>query len=893
MRPLARLVRRLVPVDWRETVERDLAEEASRRTRTNAGAEFWIVWHTLRIGVGLRWHRGRTAAGLSGAGIARADAPLNPVHDRRRHFRAALTVTHDAWRALRHSPSTTGFGILILTVAIAAATVTFSVVDAIVLRSLPFANGDRIVMFGRDVSHVHSRPEFVAWREQADAFGAIAALEGAGALVQLSPGAEFPYGRAVAASASLFDVLQVQPHLGRLFTVENEASGRDGVAVISYELWQREFGADPDAIGQTLRLVHLVGLGTGGVSETVLFKTILGVMPAGFTYPLDGSRRHVWIPLVPRTPVRADSRSLTVLGRLRDGAAVDEAQVQLATIKAAVAAGHGVTLRGDGQPRLLSLQDYLIGAAKGSMLLVLMAAGLLMLVACVNVAHLMLARTTARTRALAVRASLGASSRRLGAVLLGESLLLALTAAAGGIVLAHWGVDVAKAVLPADTFRADTIAIDLRVLAVAIAIAVGSGLVFGIVPAWQAARVHPASLLNAGPAVTSGNGRWRATFLTAEVTLAAALLVVSTMFVGSFIRVVRTDLGFARSELLVVDVQEVRHETTTILESLRQTPGVTAVAESAGVPPLLVAADQVGSYSITRWQLSREGSAGFSSGSIEPMVYRVSPDYFRTTGIPVRRGRVFVAGDSAHPVAVVDERTAAFLFPDDAHAVGRLLPAAGSSPALRILGVVAAVSTDGPEMGRGAQIYLPKEPSSAGTTHLLIRTAAPVHVAAPNIHAALERALPAGVAVPPLRSLDDAFRELTTGRRANATIMSLLGVMVLLIASAGVYAVMASTVAQQQRELGVRVALGATRARIIRSVLGRAALYLAVGLAAGLAVGWALSTLFAAMLFEVQPGDASIYAIVGALLLTAGLVAALQPAVRAARVDPIRSLRAE
>ncbi len=795
---------------------------------------------------------------------------------------------HDAWRALRTGAGSTAFSVLILTGAIAVATVTFSVVDAVVLRSLPFPDSDRIVTFGPDEKHVYSGPVALALRDRADTFAAVAAILWPGPLVH-RPLADGFYGRAVYSTASLFDVLQVRPLHGRLFTVENEVSGRDAVAVIGHDLWQRAFGGDPAVIGRSLRLGRPV-FRAQGPREGKLVE-IIGVLPQRFTYPLD-DQPQVWVPLVVPSGERVDSNYLSVVGRLREGATIQEASAQVANIRASVRAGAPYPLRGQWQPTLVPLLDRFVGDVKGSMLLVLLAAGLLMVIACVNVANLMLARAVDRARVLAVCASLGATPRQLGATLLAESLMLSLTAAAFGILLAYWGVDLAKAVLPAGIFRADTIAVDRRVLAAAVAAAVAAGVFFGLVPAWHAARVRPGSLLNNGsPSITPGHRRWRGLFLVAEIALVGAMLMVSTLFVASFVRIVGADLGFRRTGLLAVNLEDHWSSSMPLVDALRTIPGVASVAASSSPPPLLIAAYR-GSYSIMGVRLSRPGDDTNSQGSIEPTVARVSPGYFETAGIAVVQGRGFDETDTGRDVAIIDEQTASFLFPDRS-AVGASLPPVGTAAPLQIIGVARPVVTDGPDAGAGAQMYRPMARETDRAPFVLIRLSHRAANVIPVIQAAVQNVLPPGAAVPPIRSLDDAFRLVTAGRRANATMMSAFGLVVLLIGAAGVYAVMASIVARHQRELGVRVALGATPGRIVRGVLTSAATHLAVGLGIGLAAGRALSSLFASMLFQVQPTDISIYLIVAALLIGAGFLAALRPALRAARVDPMLTLRAD
>ena len=799
-------------------------------------------------------------------------------------------VIRDAWRALRSAPRSTAFSLLILTSAVAWATVTFSVVDAVVLRSLPFENSDRLVILGphRPYIRVHSALEFEGWRDRTDVFAALAATS-VGPMAHVPSEAGVTRTRAWETTAGLFDVLRVRPVVGRVFTAENEVAGRNAVAVISYRLWQRSFGGDPNIVGKSIHLAN-----PRRPEEAAGLVEIIGVVPDTFNYPPD-IQPSLWIPhVVGGLHGRGgDTRYLRVIGRLRDGVTMERAQSQVESVTASVAAENGFELRGDWRPVLASFYDTLVDDVRGWMLLVLWAAGLVMVVACVNVANLMLARSAQRARELAVRASLGASPRQLGVGLLIESLMVSLSAAAFGSLLAYWGLDVAKAALPYGIPRARDIALDMRVLVVTVSAAVAAGVFFGIVPAWHAARVQPGSLLNhGGHAVTQGQGRWRAVFVVAEVALVAALLVISTMFAASFVRVVRADLGFARSDVLAFGIDGYKGSTSPIVEALRGTPGIASVAELSGSPPLVLSA-YPGSYSIVTHRLERPPGSASSGGVIQPTTYWVSPEYFATAGLQVLRGRTFTEADASERVAIIDERVAGFLFADGQDPIGALVSSDSTSPPLTVVGIVRAVRADGPESAAGAQMYLPKASGASGTSHYLMRTSRQVAEVIPAIQASLRRALPAEVPLPPIRSLEEAFRLITAGRRANATLMSMFGVVALLIGAAGVYAVMASSVAQQQRELGVRIALGATPGQITRGVLSRAVAYLAGGLVIGLLAGRALSEFFESLLFEVRSGDLSIYAIVAALLLTVGLAAALAPALRAARVDPLVTLRRE
>ncbi|MDF2776453.1 MAG: macrolide transporter ATP-binding/permease protein, partial [Geminicoccaceae bacterium] len=749
-----------------------------------------------------------------------------------------VTVLRDAWRSLRSAPGTTAFAAIILTAGIAVATITFSVVDAVILRSLPFEDSERVVVVGPHQPHVrtYSSADFRAWRHRTDAFTALAATT-VGPVAHVPSDSGVAYVRAWETSASLFDVLRVRPVVGRAFTAGDEVAGRNQVAVIGYRVWQHNFGGDPGIIGRSIRV------GDRKQPEQAASSVeIIGVMPRGFTYPLD-IRPQVWIPhVIGGSTSPTSGNYLRVIGRLSEGRTISEAQVQVDAINASVAAAQGMERREDRRPVLVSYYDTLVDDVKGWMLLVLWAVVLVMLVACVNVANLLLARSARRARELAVRASLGATPGQLAVGLIAESLMLSVGAAVLGIMLAWWGVDMAKAALPGGIPRAGDITIDLRVLVVTLAAAIATGLFFGVVPAWQAARVQPGSLLSDGVVTaTPGRGRWRATFVVIEVALVSALLVVSTLFVASFVRVVRADLGFERSDVAAIELEGFRGSTTPVLEALADTPGVVSVAELSGTSPLIMAA-YGGTQTIVQVRAVDQPDTGLTVAST---TYRVSSGYFATAGIHLLRGRTFSDADALAPVAILDELATRVLFADGRDPIGARVSLGPTQPALTVVGVVRTVSPGGPERASGTQLYLPKPPGSGGTSQFIVRTSGQAAVNAAAIQASLARVLPAGGPPPTIRSLEDAFRLITAGRRANAALMFVFGLVVLLIGAAGVYAVMASVVAQQQRELGVRIALGASRGRIARDVLARAGAYLATGLTAGLLAGRALSGLFA------------------------------------------------
>jgi predicted permease len=489
-------------------------------------------------------------------------------------------------------------------------------------------------------------------------------------------------------------------------------------------------------------------------------------------------------------------------------------------------------------------------------------------------------RPARRARAVRFRAPRGAGPRALVAMLIVESLLLSLAAAGLSLLVAVWGIGVARAWLPEGIARTAGIALDMRVFAAALAGAVLTGLFFGAVPALQASRIDLATVLKEGVATVTGvRQRWRTAFLVAEVAFVSVLMVATTLFVSSFIQIVRADLGFDRTNLVAIEFsRRPAADPEALLQALRSTPGVASVAAfSSGRAPLLA-----GSASTT----VQAPGAPPGAEPVQVEFRRVSGAYFDVAGIPVIRGRVFDgATDTAGgPVVIIDETLAAQVF-GDRDPIGAAIDVRGEPST--VIGVVRNVRLGGPERTSGPQLYATTDTWRGA--HYLVRTGRPADQVVAGIRHSLAPAVEERYVN--VRLLESVFRDLTADRRFNATLMSIFGALALFIGAAGVYGVMASMVAQRTKEIGVRVALGATAGRVTREVLGQTGRYLLVGLVIGLPIAMATSRMFAALLYEVQPTDAFVYVVVSAILLVVGLAAALIPARRAARVDPGHAMR--
>jgi predicted permease len=793
-----------------------------------------------------------------------------------------------AVRGLRHAPMFTVIALTVLTLGIGATTTIFSVVDAVVLRALPFPDADRLVavseMEGATIGNVAPQ-NFVDWTAQQRVFASLAAVGYSGITLKGDDAAEPETLVGQVVTANFFETMKTPPLLGRPFTADNERDGHAWVAVISYRLWQRRFGGAPDVIGRQLP-------GPLGTFQ------IVGVMPPGFSYPV-GAREatDVWTPLVipNRDRVRGHEYGyyLHVIGRLRDEVTVDAAQAQMDQIAARLKQDAPSWYR---PIRVQPLHAFITGPARTWMLLLLGVVVCVLLIACVNLATLMLVRATTRSHELGIRSALGASRWDLGRALLVESLVLSLAGAAIGVLAARLGVEILRAALPVDVPRVAAIAVNGRVLVMTVATALLTGLAVGLAPVWHLARRISPSLRDRarGHTVSGEQQRLRSVFLVTEIALAAMLVVGAGLFLASFARVSLVDLGVDTRDVLTVRVrpyvgawnaEQAQRENggllTSILQDVQGVPGVeTAALVADGLPFRgdLRTAD----FSIPGRTLP-ERLTDIDRNQI-------SPDYFRVLRVPLRRGRLFTDADrqGAEPVVILNEEAARIYFPNE-DPLGQIVSFQGTR---RVVGIVGNIRHDGPETNWRREGFVPIAQSPTIAATLVLRTSRSIADVLPPIKTAIRSRFP-DLALPDIEMLGDYVRQLTAQRRVNMLLLGLFGVLGLAIAAVGLYGVMAYLVTQRTPEIGIRMALGAQPSTILRSVLVRALRQLAAGLAIGLAASWLLSTLVKDFLFRIEPHDVRIYAAAVIVLLLAGLAAALLPARRAARVDPLIALRLE
>ena len=795
-----------------------------------------------------------------------------------------------AVRSLRATPTFTIVALVVLTLGIGATTAIFSVVDGVALRGVPFPRGNRLVIVteprlsGRGATTV-APPDFEEWRREQTTFEGLAASQGSRDFVWRDHGANETL-RASLVTASLFRVLRASPAIGRVFTAQDEVPGNERVVVLSDAFWRRRFGADPQVIGRTMMFE------TGD-------RVIVGVMPASFMFPISAARpMDLWAPWAPGAGDlehgKAQSYNLTVVGRLKDLASIAQAQADLDRIMSRVKAQYAAVL-GDRVARVASFQDSIVGSAKSWMLMLLGSVTFVLLIACVNVANLMLARASARSRDVAVRSALGASRWRIIRGLLAESLVLSATGTALGVGLAIWCVEVLRASLPANLPRVDEIAVNYRVL-LAAAIA-AMAVTVGITPIWQSSpSALGASLRESGRSGGAGMSRQRVrtTLLVAEVALAAILLVGSGLFISSFVRLLRVDLGFDLDNVLSVDLvsrkladadmPRTSATVTAVVEQVRRVPGIESVALAWGTQPLVTGND--------RTSVTVPGQPTFDQPDDLADEKYITPDYFNVLRVPLVRGRIFTDLDvapGAPPSVILNDIAAARYF-GAANPIGITVVAQGSRV---VVGVVRSVRLQGPEADMRPEVYVPlnwQHAFGSPLVTLMMRTTRDPGTFVPTIRAAIHTAAP-DLVIPDLQTYDERFDRIVAQRKFNMIVLALFGLLAIAIAAAGIYGVMAYLVEQRTQEIGVRMALGAEPSRVAGMVLMRATMYMTFGLAMGLAGGWLLSRFVQAFLFQLDAHDPVVYLSVAVLLVATGLLASFIPARRAARIDPVTALR--
>jgi putative ABC transport system permease protein len=788
-------------------------------------------------------------------------------------------------RTLWKRPGFTLVAVLTLALGIGANTAIFSVVNAVLLKPLPYRDPARLVQVWEHKAReggeqdTISPQNFEDWRAQSSSFEAMSAYEYESFVLTGAGEPERVVG--IKASSAFVDVLGVRPALGRGFLPGEDAPGAGRVAVLSERLWRRRFGGRADALGQSVTL--------NGLSHTVV-----GVMPADFSFP--SPRLDVWVPSVDLSRPRGDHFMFGV-ARLKDGVSLGQAQGELDVIARRLGEQYPDTNR-NGGVLLVPLQEELVGGARTALLVLLGAVLFMLLIACVNVANLLLARSAARRREFAVRAALGASRTRLVRQLLTESMLLSLAGGGVGFLLAVWGVDLILAAGAGAIPRASEVGVDSRAFFFTLAASALTGLLFGLAPAlnFSAPDVNGA-LKEGGRGASAGRrqARSQGALVVAEIALALVLLVGGGLLLKSYARLRGVDPGFDAGRVLTarLDLPEVRYGERAsqadfarrALERLRALPGV----EAAGV---------VNDLPLSGSRSSRSFDLDGREQSPTPQAdYRkASPDYFRAAGIRLVRGRGFNEADdeAAPPVAVINEACARRYFAGEEPLGRRLIYSDGHGGQLKreVVGVVADVKHESLAAQREPEVYVPFAQHPQGSMFFALRTAAdPQALAAPLRKAVLE--LDGDLPVYSVMTMQQRVDSSVAPQRFNALLVAVFACAALLLAGVGVFGVMSFLVAERTHEIGVRLALGAGRADILRLVAGRGLRLALAGVALGIPVALALTRAMTRLLYEVTASDPLVFAGIALLLTSVALLACLVPARRATKVDPMVALRYE
>ncbi|HET7620841.1 MAG TPA: ABC transporter permease [Gemmatimonadaceae bacterium] len=805
-----------------------------------------------------------------------------------------LQDARHALRALRRSPGFTAVAVLTLALGIGATTTIFGIVNAVVLRPLPFHDPDRLVRVWEVNPHggdfLTSDATYLDLRERNRSFLEMAAFSDTKRSLVLTDGCapnatacEPVRIQSAAVTSSLFPLLGVAPALGRAFTTTEDRPGGDNrVALIGHDLWARRFGSDPALVGRDVTLDDRI-------------YTVVGIMPDSFAFP---NPAELWVPLVLDPARDRDEHDLTVIGRLGPGIALDRASTDLRRVAEGIGTEHPRTNAG-WRIRLASFADWIIGPRLERAVFVLFGAvGFLLLMACANIANLLIARGSARQAEIGIRAALGASRARLTRQLLTESILLGLLGAAVGLGIASWSIALVRTLGPADIPRLRDVGMDSRVLVFTLLLALLTSVIFGLVPAMRVSRadLHPALEHGTHRTTSRGRARVRSILVVVQVALAMMLLVGAGLMFGSFLRLQAVPTGYDASNVLTVplelpDERYSEQQRTAFFDDVRTSiagiPGVQYVGATSTDP-------------LRQWGLSNDvtpedRAADAPAGGFMQAGWRsVTPGYFRAMGIPLLQGRVLTESDgagSAQPV-VITRSMASRLWPGQ-DAIGKRLFWGGTDGNPHtVVGVVGDIRDVQLDAEPGPIMFLPYHEAPLPGMTLVIRTAgssSSVVAAIRSAISAADRQLP----LPEISSISENRAAAVAEPRFRMLLLTGFAAAALLLAMLGVYGVMAFAVTQRTREIGVRIALGAQARRVFALVLEQGMVLAGLGVLVGLGGALALTRVLQSLLFGISATDPVVLIVVAILLGAVTMIGAYLPARRAARIDPIVALREE
>ncbi len=810
-----------------------------------------------------------------------------------------------AARMLLKNPAFSFIAVIALALGIGANTAIFSVVSAVLLRPLPYPQPEQIVaVWAKDSKNINGRapfsyPDFADVRAQNQVFTAMAGYDDLDMTVT-DQSAEAAHLHGMLVTSDLFRVLGMNPLLGRGFTANDDKPGVR-VVVISHELWQRRFGGAGNILEKTITL-----------NETPY--QIIGVMPQAFRFPIEKTPAVFWTSFATQFEAPAGSTETTAsergfhylhaVARLKPGLTSDQAQANVGTILSALAKQYPDTNTRFSSSIVTSLLADLTSDVRPALLVLLAAAGCVLLIACVNVANLLLARATSRAKEMGIRSALGASRSRIFRQLLTESALLSIVGGAAGSLLAVWGTAGLAALLPRNFPRGDEISPDLRVLAFTALVSLLTGVLFGFAPAWRVSRPDVVTALNEsgrGSSETARGRRLRGILVTAEMVLAFVLLVGAGLLMRSFWQLQKVSLGFDPRNVMTATVSlpegdngpQILARNTQFYEQLMDranaVPGARSVAAITPLP--LSGADWTTGYDIT-------GRPTAKADRAPSAVRLVTPGYFSTMGIPLKKGRDFDLRDKleAPGVVIVNEALVRQSFPNEDPIGKRITPQVSLDPRepveREIIGVVGDVKARKLTGENRPELYIPHTQAPSGTMTLVARTQMEPQVILPSLRKAVE-GLNKDLPLYETRTMEQYLASAVAQPRLNMMLLVVFAGVAIVLTAVGIYGVMAYSVAQRTQEIGIRMALGAQRFDVLRLIVGQGARLVALAMVLGVAAALAAAKLIASLLFGVAATDLPTLMSVAFLLTLIALAACWLPARRASGIDPITALRTE
>jgi putative ABC transport system permease protein len=805
-----------------------------------------------------------------------------------------LQDLHYSLRTFRKQPGFAIVALVTLALGIGANTAVFGIVDGVLLRPLPYADPDRVVVLWSHWKNWTktwlSEPELADYRGLAQTLDHVAGF--AATSFNLTGSGDPIRVRAAQVQVDVFAALGARPIAGRVFNPDEDRPGAAHVVVLGEGLWRSQFGSDPSVIGRTIQLDA-----TGYL--------VLGILPSALRLPIDYGTRattDLWVPLAvgPPDPQQRGNHGLNAIARLRPGVSLRRAQAEVETITRGFLRDYPNQYDSEFGLTLVTAPVEVFGDVRPALLLLLLAVGAVLLVACANVANLLLARSEARQKEIAIRAVLGAGRGRIVRQLLTESLLLSAAGAVAGVVLAHGLMRTLVAVDPLKIPRVQELGLDARVLAFTTAVAVITAALFGIIPAWQAARADLQPALKEGGRESRTTTGWlRRALVVGEIAVSVALVAAALLLTRSFARLLAVDGGFNAAHVLTLrtslpattyqDAPAMVRTYAEIGRRLRDSPGIDAAGAVTGLPLRSTRGD---------WGIRLEGDAsGDRTKAADWQV--VTPGYFEALGTPVRAGRTFTGADAADslPVIVINESMARTFWPGQ-DPIGRRLRMGGDSRWLTIVGVVADVRHRGLDEPVRTEMYRPHTQFRYGgtggtavtTMTWVMRTTADPLAATGYARAAIRGADPA-LGLSEIATMEQVLTDSTSARRLDMLLFAMLGGLAMALAAVGAYGVVAYSVTERTHEIGVRMAIGAQPSDVRRMVMRQGAWLALAGVALGSAVALAGAQTIRGLLFGVSATDPTTFAGVAATLFVVVLVASYIPARRATRVDPIVALR--